>query len=121
MVEAEPIGEYLRQLRQVSGMTLRDVENRTGLQVKNGYLSQVETGHIQRPSPAMLWHLAQVYGVSYEDLLIRAGHRDPDVGAKPDLLAGVPLSAVAELDEEDKAALRDYIQYLTTRKKRRDS
>ncbi len=120
MTEAESVGDYLKKLRRVAGLTLRDVEARTNSNVKNGYLSQVETGHIQRPAPATLWHLAEVYGVDYNQLLVRAGHRAPSDGMPVDVLEGVPLSAIAELNEEDKADLREFIEFLTTRRRHRE-
>lgn len=117
--EACELGEYLRELRRVAGLTLRQVQDRTRGQVKNGYLSQIENGLIGRPSPDILYDLAETYGVDYNDLLLRAGHRvaRTELIAERQSLAGLPLSAVAELDEEDQQALRDFVAFLRSRKK----
>jgi transcriptional regulator with XRE-family HTH domain len=113
------LGEYLRSLRTFCGLTLREVQERTHDAVKNGYLSQIETGHIARPAPEVLWHLSEVYSVSYNDLLVRAGHRAPDpTAAEPDTLAGMPLSTLQALDEDDKLRVREYIELLANARRR---
>lgn len=116
----EELGHYLRSLRSAAGLTLRQVEQKTGSAVKNSYLSQIENGDINRPSPDILYELAEVYGVSYRLLLERAGHRVPteEVPARERSMAGLPLHAIAELDERDREELINFIGYLQTRKKR---
>jgi HTH-type transcriptional regulator, competence development regulator len=115
------LGAYLKNLRDAAGLTLRDVEDKTGGVVKNGYLSQIENGAINRPSPGILYELAQVYGVSYRILLARAGHRVPEDEVAPDqrAIADLPLRAFAELDAEDRQALVEYAAFLRQRKKGR--
>ena len=115
------LGAYLKNLRDVAGLTLRDVEEKTDGVVKNGYLSQIENGAINRPSPGILYELAQVYGVSYRMLLLYAGHRVPEQEVAPDqrAIADLPLRAFAELDAEDRQALVEYAAFLRQRKKGR--
>lgn len=117
---AKPLGEYLHATRTAAGFTLRDVERLTGGQIKNGYLSQIENGIIQRPSPDVLYELSKVYGLDYSSLLRRAGHRVPkaSVPSKRRHLDGLPLSALQGLDEEDQQALLEYVAFLKQRKKR---
>jgi transcriptional regulator with XRE-family HTH domain len=116
------LGEYLKDSRDAVGLTLRQVEERTEGRVKNGYLSQVEGGHISRPSPEILWHLAEAYGVSYADLLARAGHRVP-TEAVPDrrrVINGIPLSALQELTPGERDELVRYLSYLRHRRRGED-
>jgi transcriptional regulator with XRE-family HTH domain len=120
-MDPKAFGAYLKAVREAAGLTLRQVEEQTDRVVKNAYLSQIEGGAINRPSPAILYELAQAYGISYRELLVRAGHRVPDADAKPDRrpLAGLPLRAFAELDDEDRQALIEYAAFLPQRKKGR--
>jgi transcriptional regulator with XRE-family HTH domain len=115
------LGAYLKSIRDAAGLTLRDVEERTGGVVKNGYLSQIEKGAINRPSPGILYELAEAYGISYGMLLQRAGHRVPEADVPPDQQAipDLPLRAFAELDAEDRKALVEYAAFLRQRKKGR--
>jgi HTH-type transcriptional regulator, competence development regulator len=115
------LGAYLKDLRDAAGLTLRDVEEQTGGTVKNGYLSQIEKGLINKPSPGILFELAEVLGVSYRLLLIYAGHRVPEEQVTPDqrAIADLPLRAFAELDAEDRQALIEYAAFLRQRKKGR--
>jgi transcriptional regulator with XRE-family HTH domain len=120
-MDPKAFGAYLKAVREAAGLTLRQVEEQTDRVVKNAYLSQIESGAINRPSPGILYELAQVYGVSYRELLVRAGHRVPDADVKPDrqALAGLPLRAFAQLDDEDRQALIEYAAFLRQRKKGR--
>jgi len=115
------LGTYLKDLRDAAGLTLRDVEEQTGGAVKNGYLSQIEKGLINKPSAGILFELAEVLGVSYRLLLIYAGHRVPEEQVTPDqrAIADLPLRAFAELDAEDRQALIEYAAFLRQRKKGR--
>lgn len=63
--------KILRDLRDRSGLTLRQVEEATG--ISNAYLSQLETGKIKHPSAQSLYTLAKLYSTNIEDLLIAAG------------------------------------------------
>ena len=56
----EPFGDRLRQLREKSGRSLRDVATKAGL--NHGYLSQLERGEIAEPAPSVLHKLAAGYG-----------------------------------------------------------
>src|SRR5215213_8592693 len=82
--ERGPLGQYLWTIRKASAMSLRQVEEASEKQVSNAYLSQLETGRITSPSPAILRELASVYEsrlpkdapvvCSYERMMELAGH-----------------------------------------------
>ena len=114
-------GNYLKAVREALGLTLREVEDKTNRTVKNGYLSQIEKGVITRPSPGILYELAQAYGISYRELLVRTGHRVPEDQVTPErrALADLPLHAFADLDDEDRQTLLEYAAFLRQRKKGR--
>lgn len=118
MSAPHPLGSYLRATRQSLGLSLRAVEERTDKAVTNGYLSQIESGAVAKPSPNILWALAEAYGLDYGDLLERAGHRVPhsDETAQRGILAGFPLDAVAELTEAERTDLLQYIAFLRSRR-----
>lgn len=118
-VEPKEFGKYLRELRDALGLTLRAVEEQTNGAVKNSYLSQIEHGQIMRPSPSILWELAQVYGVDYGDLLVMAGHKVPksnSVGGSA-MIDGFPLRALEGLSEEDRRDLMAYVAFLRSRQR----
>jgi transcriptional regulator with XRE-family HTH domain len=58
--------EYIRSLREQQNLTLRQVEEKTG--ISNSYLSQMENGR-RVPSPEYVGKLASAYGVPVGDLL----------------------------------------------------
>jgi len=77
------IAGTLRKMRLELGLTLREVEVRSG--ISNAYVCQLEGGRIKEPSPHILYLLALVYAAPgklracYRELFIAAGYRLPDV------------------------------------------
>ncbi|OQA47091.1 MAG: anaerobic benzoate catabolism transcriptional regulator [Firmicutes bacterium ADurb.Bin300] len=68
-----PLGDFLKELRERKGVSLKKVEDETG--ISNAYLSQLETGVRQRlPNPDRLKALADYYNVSLQQLLEKAGY-----------------------------------------------
>jgi transcriptional regulator with XRE-family HTH domain len=70
----QTLGEFLSYVRMSKKMTLREVEEATGGAVSNAYLSQLEKGRISKPSPNILHALSDVYAISYERLMEKAGY-----------------------------------------------
>jgi len=104
------LGTVLRLARVQRELTLRDVERLTG--IDNAHLSQLETGRIRKPDPALLWRLATVYEIDVEDLVRLAGH---SVGGDGGSLT-VALRALSDLTEEER---RDVLAYMAELKRRR--
>jgi transcriptional regulator with XRE-family HTH domain len=116
---ANPLGQYLRKARQDVSMTLRDVEEATNKDVSNGYLSQLESGKISKPSPHVLHTLSTVLNVDYETLMQRAGYILPSAssraqGAKHGRAA---TFAIDSLTSDEETELLQYLNYLRSKKK----
>jgi transcriptional regulator with XRE-family HTH domain len=110
---AETLGEILRRRREELGLTLREVEHKTG--VSNAYLSQVENNKITRPSPSFLRDLAIAYRLSYARLMQLAGH--PVVtGRGSDAVLFRTSRRLEELTEEEEEALFEYLRFLRMRR-----
>lgn len=112
----DPLGPFLKRARNSLGISLREVEART--EVTNGYLSQIENQLIAKPSPNVLFELAELYGIDYADLLNRAGHRVPVSSTKQtsDSLNGIPLRALEDLSASERKDLMDYLTYLKSKR-----
>ena len=124
--DTRTLGVYLKDARLAMHLTLRDVEARTEKAVTNGYLSQIENSVIRQPSPNVLYNLAGLYGLDYRDLLRRAGHHAPSPsgsvqGINEEVLAGLPLRAIAELNAEERQELTEYIAFMRQKRERRES
>lgn len=65
-------GEYIKCLRNEKELSQRDLAEKSG--VSNAEISRLETGERKKPSPTVLKALHPYLGVSYEDLLQRAGY-----------------------------------------------
>ena len=115
--EPTPLGEEIRRIRELKNMTLREVEKITG--ISNAYLSQVETGKIEKPSPNNLFKLAEAYGVSYEQLMEKAGFIMRSEKSQPPAhrsLVGAALSTIEDLTTEEESALAEYLTFIRSRR-----
>lgn len=119
------LGQYLWDLRQATGLTLRDVEELSERKVSNAYLSQLETKKITKPSPAILDELAAVYAPRlpqkvtdaelYQRLMELAGYIRAATKSKQ--RAGkLPTFAEAKLSAEEEEELLKYLAFLRMRK-----
>ncbi|SDM18295.1 transcriptional repressor LexA [Bacillus sp. OK048] len=70
-------GEYLRELRKERGLSIRQLEKKTG--VSNAYLSQIENGKKGLPSPDILKKISEPLKVGYEELMEKAGYISGDL------------------------------------------
>lgn len=115
------LGPYLASLRTAKGLTLREVEDATGREVSNAYLSQLEHGRIAKPSPNILYSLAAVYGVAYEKLMEKAGYIAAAGSHKAGQKHGrVATFAIENLTPEEEDELISYLAYLRSRKRKRE-
>jgi transcriptional regulator with XRE-family HTH domain len=116
--QANSLGAFIRKARQDVSMSLRDVEVATNKEVSNGYLSQLESGKITKPSPHMLYALANALSVNYETLMQRAGYILPNAvrpaGAKHGRAA---TFAIDNLTADEESKLLEYLTFIRQRKK----
>ena len=101
---ATALGKQLQQLRLLSreSKSIRQVAEETG--ISNAYLSQLERGVAENPSPHFLHKLAKYYDVPYETLMAAAGYVKPGTKAKatqPSSLEVLLKSAKLSQDEEE--------------------
>ncbi len=108
------LGDYLVLLRLAKKLTLRQVEEATEGNVSNGYLSQIEKAVVKQPSPNILYHLAEVYGSSYELLMTKAGHKVPQGSGRAANRTGLSLR---DLSPEEERELLRYLRFIRERKK----
>jgi transcriptional regulator with XRE-family HTH domain len=62
------LGDRLRFAREKAGLTLREVERRTGL--SNPVVSQYENGKVKQPSFRAIMKLCEAYGIGPNDLVV---------------------------------------------------
>lgn len=109
------LAETLRSARARTGLSLRDVERRTG--IRSAHLSQLETGTIVKPEMALLWELCLLYDLDFGDLVRLAGHTGPETRGEGRQRMTVALRALGELTPEEQA---EALQFMAELKRRRD-
>lgn len=73
-MKAKEFGEYIRGLRKAKKLTIRQLEEYSG--VSNSYLSQLENGKKEIPSATILKKLSDPLGVAHQELMVKAGYLD---------------------------------------------
>jgi transcriptional regulator with XRE-family HTH domain len=87
---AEQVGERLRNIRLQKGLSLHDVEERSGKEFKASVLGAYERGERSISVPR-LQRLAIFYGVPVDHLLPRLGPEPADGAAEAESEAAAPL------------------------------
>jgi len=110
---AVTLGRYLAMIRGDRKLTLRQVEEATGREVSNAYLSQLENDKIKQPSPHILHTLSDLYGVSYTGLMERAGYIKPE-GTRGDSERHGRAATFAdmELSDEEEVELLRFLRFM---------
>jgi transcriptional regulator with XRE-family HTH domain len=104
------VGQHLAEFRKRANLTLRAVEAETG--ISNAYLSQLENGKVQQPSPKMLNKLAELYRVDFVHIMKLAGYPLPSVSAP-----GSSLHArLGPTTADEEEALADYLDFLRSKR-----
>ena len=101
------LGDLLAEKRKELGLTLRQVEEQTG--IPNAHTSQIESGTIEKPAPHMLWDYARVYGLEYSKLMQLAGHWEPGRARTKRKNVVAALRALDELDTEEQNRALDFM------------
>src|SRR3990170_1158023 len=100
------LGDYLREQRQASRLSLRQLAERAG--VSTPYLSQMERG-LRKPSAEVLQQIAKALRISAEQLYIRAGilSLEDGVGGSSDSTVELAILSDSGLTERQKQSLLD--------------
>ncbi len=108
------LGAKLRAAREAAGLSLRQVEARTG--IHNAHLSQIEKGGIQQPDMSMLFELAQLYNLEYGDLMSAAGYADhnPRSGRERQRMT-MAMRAMGDLSPRDQEEVLRFLARLRAR------
>ena len=113
----DTLGKLLKQYREINKLTLRHVEEKTG--ISNAYLSQLENDKIAHPSANTLYKLSQTYDVELETLLSAGGviEKKEQSTPKHKILQSVAASAGTTLTDEEEKELLNYLNFIRQRDK----
>jgi HTH-type transcriptional regulator, competence development regulator len=108
------LARVLAEARRELGLSLREVERRTG--IRNAHLSQIETGTIARPEMALLWELSIAYGLDFARLLSLAGYEAAGQAAADRGRMTVALRALGQLTPAEQAETLEFMAELRRRR-----
>lgn len=107
------LGQTLKDTRELVGLTLRQVEEATG--ISNAYLSQLENDKIKKPSADFLYKLASIYKIDLEILLYAAGIIKERLALKK-IIGGRLSSKGIQLTSKEEQQLLEYLKFLRSKK-----
>ena len=118
--KVQALGNQLRAARELADLSLRSAAAQA--EISSAYLSQLESGSVKSPSPHILYRLAEVYDVSYADLMVLAGYvlpgpRSMKEQQSPGLLE-MALRSRSALTDEEREALAEYLAWYRSRRGR---
>lgn len=111
--KVQRLGDLLADARKRRHLTLRAVQETLG--ISNAYLSQLETGKVQSPSPVVLHKLSEFYEVPYASVMEVAGYPLPqnvNAGDAPDRL----VARIGKTTPEEEDAIVEYLRFIRSRK-----
>lgn len=114
----EELGMLLKDARELRILSVRGAATQVG--ISSTYLSQLEAGAIKDPSPRILYKLAELYGISYADLMRSAGYVVPGSAQSGDQKEGthpldVALRTTVPLTDDERHALAEYLAWYRSR------
>lgn len=116
--QALTLGGYLAAVRADRGLSLRQVEEMTGREVSNAYLSQLENDKVKQPSPNVLHALSATYEIDYIGLMERAGYLTPQQSATtPKRHGRAATFAEIDLTSDEEAELLRFLKFMRSEKK----
>src|SRR5207245_9188948 len=96
----QALARLLRRGRKMRGLSLRSVEEATG--ISNAYLSQLEHGRFRQPSPIVLHKLCALYKISYTNAMRLAGYPIPKSNMEEDALSARSLSRFTDFSADEE-------------------
>ncbi len=115
---AKTLGQVLRAARKLRGLSLARAAGPAG--ISPAYLDKLEQDQVSEPSPHILYKVAGVLKVKYEDLMRLVGYvvssrENPDTGRS--VLANALASD--DLTDEEIAELAKYLSWYRSQRKSR--
>lgn len=95
MLSNQELGEYLKNARNLKGLSLREVNKLTD--ISYSHLNMIENGK-RNVTPALLRNLAKLYGLDYIDLYEKAGYIDLIEDENKTLLKKIGAIPLSEID-----------------------
>ena len=110
------MGGTLRQARAVRELSVVDAARAAA--ISPAYLSRLEADAVKKPSPHVLHQLSEALGVPYADLMRLSGYRLPN-HSDPRDPGRVSTAIFADLTDEEREELVDYLTWYRARKRSR--
>jgi transcriptional regulator with XRE-family HTH domain len=115
---APAIGRLLKRTRQVRALSATDVARAAGISA--AYLSKLENDAVKKPSPPVLHQLSEALAVPYAELMRLSGYPVPGdgqrAGAQPTGADGLTAALFAEITEDERDELLEYLAWYRARK-----
>jgi transcriptional regulator with XRE-family HTH domain len=107
-------GAVLRQAREGRELSAIDAARAAG--ISPAYLSKLENDAVKKPSPHVLHQLSEALAIPYVELMRLSGYRVPG-GDEPASAATVGAALFADLTDDEREELLEYLAWYRTRRR----
>ena len=116
-MKIDKLGELLADARARRKFTLRAVQDAVG--ISNAYLSQLETGKVQSPSPVVLHKLSELYDLPYATVMELAGYPLPQ-NVKGGSAGNRLAARIGQTTPQEEDAIVEYLRFIRMQRSRKD-
>ena len=109
------LGPVLKQARDVRELSGVDAARAAG--ISPAYLSKLENDAVKRPSPHVLLQLSEAFGLPYADLMRLCGYVPGEADANAERAAGVTSALFADLTDDEREELLEYLAWYRARRR----
>ncbi|MCG9967295.1 helix-turn-helix domain-containing protein [Pelotomaculum terephthalicicum JT] len=106
------LGKYIADQRTTKNLSMRKLANLA--KISHTEIHRLEAGERKNPSPFVLKSIAHALDLNFEDIMEAAGYTDNFLSAS---VSPVSLPGIEELDEKELEEVRDFIDFLRSKKR----
>lgn len=106
------LGQYITDQRTAKNLSMRKLAILAN--ISHTEIHRLEAGERKNPSPLVLKSIAHALDLNFDDIMQAAGYTN-DFSSPP--IAPVVLPGIEELDEKELEEVRDFINFLCSKKR----
>lgn len=106
------LGKYITEQRTEKNLSMRKLADLA--HISHTEIHRLETGERKHPSPLTLKSIANALSINFDEIMQAAGYTD---NFSPVSVASVCLPGIEDLDEKELDEVKDFIDFLRSKKK----
>ena len=105
------LGQYITEQRTAKNLSMRKLADLA--HISHTEIYRLETGERKNPSPMILKSIASALGTNFDEIMQAAGYTNNFL---PTAVTQISLPGIEDLDEKELEEVRDFINFLRSKK-----